>query len=90
MIVQKNKLRDENQQLDNKVLEQLFKDNTGRFPLYYSTPTTRGYISINGKYVIQLNIDSRLMKILREKIMTDNIGYLGNSEGWVDIKLTEL
>jgi CRISPR-associated protein Cas5 len=90
MISRKNKLRNEKQQLDDKELEKLFKENIECFPLYYSTPTTREYISMKGKYVVQLLIDPMLMKMLQREIKTDNIGYLGNNEGWVDLKFAEL
>jgi CRISPR-associated protein Cas5 len=90
MIVCKNSLRNESQQLEDKDLEKLFKENMGCFPLYYSTPTTREYISMSGKYIIQLMVDSVLMKMLQEKTTTDNIGYLGANEGWVDLKFIEL
>jgi CRISPR-associated protein Cas5 len=93
MIKRKRELKrnDKNpMQIDDNELANLFKNNLGYFPLYYSTPTIREYISMEGKYSIQMLIDSDLIKILREKIETDNIGYLGNNEGWVDIKIIEL
>jgi CRISPR-associated protein Cas5 len=70
----------------NTLLDNLFKRYSDKFPLYYSTPTMREYISMKGKYEIILSIDSELNTMLQKKILTDNTGYLGNSEGWVDLK----
>jgi CRISPR-associated protein Cas5 len=78
------------QQVDDKALEKFFTANKGGFPLYYSTPTMREYVSINGKYQIRIVVDTELLGMLRSRLATDNIGYLGNSEGWVDVKIIEV
>lgn len=77
-------------QIDDTTLEKFFKDNIEQYPLYYSTPTTREYVFAKGKYEIQIKIDSDLYNILLNRLLSENIGYLGNSEGWVDIKFREL
>lgn len=77
-------------QIDNKDLFDFFKDNLQQFPLYYSTPTSREYIYLNGKYEYKLIIDHELYDLIQEKIECENIGYLGTSEGWVNIKLRKL
>jgi CRISPR-associated protein Cas5 len=92
MIKRKKELKRDNKkpaQIDEKELENFFKNNLGSFPLYYSTPTVREYISMQGKYLINMTVDSALRKMLREKLETDNVGYLGNNEGWVDLKIIE-
>lgn len=76
-------------QVDNQALEELFKQNLGQFPLYYSTPTIREHVSIEGRYIVKINLDSRLYQSLKISIASNNISYLGNSEGWVDIKIKE-
>jgi len=77
-------------QIDDSNLEKFFKSNIEQYPQYYSTPTTREYVIPNGKYEFQLTIDSELFKLLHDCLLYGNIGYLGNSEGWVDIKFREL
>jgi CRISPR-associated protein Cas5 len=77
-------------QVDDKELESFFKENITKFPLYYSTPASREYIAMDGKYLTEISIDSELQAMLKEKLFTDNLCYLGNSEGWVDLKFQEL
>lgn len=77
-------------QVDDKELEKFFKDNISKFPLYYSTPTGREYISMDGRYEISIILDYNLFKMLQEKTTANNLCYLGNSEGWVDLKLKKL
>ncbi len=76
--------------IDDSALEQLFKSNLTKYPMFYSTPTKREYIYTSGKYQIQVLIDDGLLKLLKERVSVENLGYLGNSEGWVDIKFHEL
>ncbi|MDR3137573.1 MAG: type I-PGING CRISPR-associated protein Cas5p [Tannerellaceae bacterium] len=78
------------QQVDDKALEEFFMANKGGFPLYYSTPTMREYVFINGTYQIRVVMDTELLRMLQSRLATDNIGYLGNSEGWVDVKIIEV
>ena len=77
-------------QIENAALGKLYGDNKDKFPFYYSSPTNREYISIDGKYIIRVNIDMLLFEQLRNCTSTDNICYLGNSEGWIDIKIKML
>lgn len=77
-------------QVDDKALETFFKEHIEEFPQYYSTPTKREYLFAKGNYEIQIEIDQNLYKILNERLMTDNLGYLGNSEGWVNLNFKEL
>jgi len=93
LLIEKRKLkRSENnpKQVDDKELEKFFKKYLTKFPLYYSTPTNREYIFMDGKYDVSIIIDSELNAMLQAKILTDNIGYLGNNEGWVDLKIKKL
>jgi CRISPR-associated protein Cas5 len=77
-------------QIDNSTLEKFFKDNIEQFPQYYSTPTTREYVFANGLYEIQIIIDHDLYKLLKEQLLSENLGFLGTSEGWVNLKFREL
>ena len=77
-------------QVDDKELEAFFKENIAKFPLYYSTPTGREYIAMEGKYETLITVDTELYAMLQERILTDNLCYLGNSEGWVDLRFKKL
>jgi len=67
-----------------------FKKHIGQFPFYYSTPTTREFIFLDGVYKVNLCMDKNLLALLSDNVSQNNIGYLGNSEGWVDIKIEKL
>ncbi len=82
--------KDKPQKIDNSALFNFFKKNVDSYPLYYSTPTSREYIYTKGKYQIQIALDSSLYKMLCERLSFENMAYLGNSEGWVDLKIKEL
>lgn len=77
-------------QVDNAALGAFYGENKGKYPFYYSTPTNREYIAMEGSYEIMLNIDSDLLKLLTEKISSNNNCYLGNNEGWVDLKIIRI
>jgi CRISPR-associated protein Cas5 len=74
----------------NSLLDKLFNRYIGKFPQYYSTPTVREYVDFNGVYLVPLKMDKSLYDMLSYEISNNNIGYLGNSEGWVNLKLTRL
>ena len=82
--------KDKPQKIDNVALFDFFKKNVDSYPLYYSTPTSREYIFVKDKYKIQIEIDSDLFKMLCDRLAFENIGYLGNSEGWIDLKFEQL
>lgn len=93
LIAQKRELaRNEKKQsqVDDKALEAFFKKKKEAYPLYYSSPTGREYIFFEGKYSIKISMDSSLYQALTEKLSSVNISYLGNSEGWVDLKINKL
>jgi len=93
IIPQKRKAkRDEKnpEKIDAKALEDLFINNLDKFPLFYSTPTRREYIGIEGSYVYELEIDNRLADMLMQFIGQNNAAYLGNSEGWVDVRMERI
>lgn len=84
--------RDEkdSQKVDAKSMESFFKKNIGNFPMYYTTPTSREYIDLKGTYRVPLLMDEKLYVMLRDGIEINNIGYLGNSEGWINLKIVAL
>lgn len=67
--------------------DKLFKRYIGNFPMYYSTPTKREFIQFSGNFQFKLSIDSCLFEQLEAQLQTTNIGYLGSSEGWVNITI---
>lgn len=67
-----------------------FQAHISQIPMYYSSPTIREYIHLNGIYKIQLSIDSYLYELIEKELIINNIGYLGNSEGWVNLKINQL
>lgn len=77
-------------QVDDKALEFFFKEKKDAYPVYYSSPTAREYVCFNDKMNIKLLMDISFYHVLSEKLNDSNIAYLGNSEGWVDIKILEL
>ena len=85
IIARKNTIVDQNE----SKLNAFFKNQLGSFPMFYSSPTIREYVSVEGKYKILMNMDSELNEMLHCKVQTNNACYLGNSEGWVDLKLIE-
>ncbi|MFZ5978526.1 MAG: type I-PGING CRISPR-associated protein Cas5p [Bacteroidota bacterium] len=67
-----------------------FKDNIGAYPTYYSSPTLREYISFDGEIQLGLSIDEELLKQLENVLKDCSTGYLGNSEGWVELKIERI
>lgn len=67
-----------------------FKKNIGRYPYYYSSPTKREYISIDGVFNIKMSMSKDLLNLLTLSIQSNNIGYLGNNEGWVNVTIKTL
>jgi CRISPR-associated protein Cas5 len=91
MLPLKNNLPlDDKGKIDNKAYEKLFKDNLGKFPLYYSTLSTREYITAHSDYILKLSIDIELFNLLSHAMLENDLGYLGTNDGWVSLKLEKL
>ena len=69
--------------------DRLFKRYMGNFPMYYSTPTKREFIQYGGNFQLKLSMDSSLFEKLKAHLQNENIGYLGSSEGWVNVTIKE-
>ncbi len=67
-----------------------FKANEDKFPLYYRRVPKREFIIAQGDYRLKLNMNSNLLTMLKEKTEENNLGYLGTSEGWVNISFEEV
>ena len=66
------------------------KENNGLIPMFYTIPTQREYVDFDGKFKYTIDIDDDLYTSLQDSCSVNNICYLGNSEGWVDIKIEKL
>jgi len=71
----------------NTLLDRLFKRYNANFPMYYTTPTKREFIQYSGNIEFVLSLDKHLFTELNRAIKTNNHSYLGNSEGWINLKI---
>lgn len=78
-------IKEKQTQGSNNLDDTWFKSNKGRIPCYFTKPTIREFLNIDGTLSIQLAIDNVLFNIL--ECATNKTYYLGNSEGWVDVYL---
>lgn len=76
--------------LDNKGIELLLKTNRKQYPMYYTSPTLREYVVHEGEIQIQIDIHEPLFVELKNALQHNSTAYLGNSEGWVEIKIEEI
>lgn len=77
---------------EGKPLFDFFKANAGSFPMYYTSPTLREYVTYQVFYdeypiEIKLTIHASLLELLKDELSRTSSAYLGNSEGWVEINL---
>lgn len=91
LVAEKTRLYKEWQNLRSKEAEgkkdSWFKENIGKIPCFYTSPTNREYVALDAVMSIQLLMDTRLFNMLSNRISESNLGYLGNSEGWVNMKI---
>lgn len=76
-------------ELTEKDFGKFFMDNRALFPLYYRSVPKREFIIAKGNYMFRININRQLLSLLQTACFDMNIGYLGTSEGWVDISFRE-
>lgn len=67
--------------------DEWFKNNIGKIPCFYTSPTPREYICLDAVMEIPLMLDVNFAELLLAEAKISNICYLGNSEGWVNIKI---
>lgn len=70
--------------------DEWFKNNIGRIPCFYTSPTPREYICLDAVMEIPLMLDVNFAELLLAEAKISNICYLGNNEGWVNIKIKEV
>lgn len=64
-------------------------ENWQRLPSYYYSPTPREFITFEAKFIIPIDIDEELLRILKEN-GNKSVSYLGTSESWIELKITEV
>lgn len=81
---------DEKGKISDKTFTDFLKKNNPNFPMYYTSPTPREFIVLDGNYQIRLSMSSRLFQSLEKSLQENNIGYLGTNEGWVNLSIKEI
>ena len=80
----------ENGKVTDQTLNEFFKKNQSKFPQYYTSPTLREFIVVEGFFRYCLMVNAHLFDALKRALAESNSAYLGTNEGWVDIKLEKL
>lgn len=84
------KLNDKLLQSGTSPLLIFFKANIDAYPTYYTSPTLREFVSFESNIQIGLTIDETLLLQIENVLKECSTGYLGNSEGWVEIKIERI
>ena len=71
----------------NSKKDEWVKNNIGKIPCFYTSPTPREYIYLDAVMEIPITMDIMLAEKLLTKNRISNICYLGNSEGWVNVEI---
>lgn len=90
LIPQKKKLDKKEGKITNEAIAAFHKENKGAYPMYYTSPRKREFIVVDDSYKYKLAMSPNLFLTLKHHIEENNYGYLGNSESWVDLKLTSI
>ncbi|HQV67114.1 MAG TPA: type I-PGING CRISPR-associated protein Cas5p [Saprospiraceae bacterium] len=83
-------LKEKPRDVDNKGIEKFLKENKTKFPMFYTSPTLREYIDYDGNIQIGLSMCADLYNVLQHSLTNNSTAFLGNSEGWVELKLEEI
>src|SRR5680860_886801 len=104
VIKEKKQLKMETQAVDNNIkldkrekskkkdslINDFVSSNLDKLPMYYTSPTPREFIVIEGAYQIKLSISSYLLNAFENLLKENNLSYLGTNEGWVDLSIKEI
>lgn len=106
LIPEKRKLvrkKDKPGQIDDKALGEFFGKNMDGFPFFYSTTAVREYLyppglyghSSNGfvnetDFLFKLFIEKPFLTLLVKALESNQLAYMGTSDGWVEIKFESL
>lgn len=74
------KSKEKNSEKDN-----WFKKHIGEFAQYYVSPAKKEFVHLEGQLLFDLLIDDHLYRLLSNCCPQNNVGYMGNNEGWVNI-----
>lgn len=74
---------------NSSVSNTYFKNHRDQFPRYYRSPQQREFLITTGGYLIKIKMTSILFHLIKNAAEENNIGYLGTSEGWVNISIGE-
>jgi CRISPR-associated protein Cas5 len=79
-------------QLENSsaTRNKFFTEHQNQFPFYYRSPQRREFLIADGDYLIKIHLTDGLFQVLKDASQLSNSGYLGTSEGWVNLSLKEL
>ncbi len=72
------------------LIEKLFKRYLGKFATFYSTPTSREFVEFTSICEIIITMSSELYDLIETSLEYNNCMYLGNSEGWINLKIQKL
>lgn len=81
---------DEKGKISDKTYGDFLKKHNSNFPMYYTSPTPREFIVLEGNYQIKLSMSSYLFESLEKSLQENNLAYLGTNEGWVDLSIKEI
>lgn len=81
---------DDKGKVSDKTFTNFLKANNSNFPMYYTSPTPREFIVLEGDYKIKLSMSSHLFEGLEKSLEENNIAYLGTNEGWVNLTIKEI
>lgn len=91
LIREKQKLpTDDKGKVSDKDYGEFLKEHYSNFPMYYTSPTPREFIVLEGNYQIKLSMSSHLLEGLEQSFQENNLAYLGTNEGWVNLSIKEM
>jgi len=91
LIKKKRNLKvDDKGKISDKTYTDFLKENNLGFPMYYTSPTPREFIVLEGNYQIKLSMSSHLFQSLEKSLEENNNAYLGTNEGWVNLLIKEM
>ena len=70
-----------------KEQRQFMKEWGNQLPNFYSSPKRREYLIPEGTYQIQMNTNESFLAEVESAVFENNVGYLGNTEGWVHLEI---
>ena len=83
--------RTEKGTVTNDAITEFYKENIGKYPMYYTSAGNREFVLITeGMYRYNLLMTEGFYNALEIAISENNLAYLGTNEGWVNLKIQKL